>query len=74
MDNHLVQIGQAHFFQGHVDGPGGFLVGLPLRRRLAGHEQRFPWHAAGVYAFAHAPLVAVGLGRINQPVAQSLSM
>lgn len=70
VDEHLVQIRQAHFLQRLVNGAGGVLIGLVLRRHLTGHEQLLPLQAAGADALAHALLVAVGLSRIDEPVTQ----
>ena len=70
MDDDLVQVVQAHLLQGPVDGAGGVLVSFQLRRHLAGHKQRLPGRAAGADALAHASLVAVGLGGVDEPVAQ----
>ena len=70
MDDHLVQIGQSHLFQGLVDGAGGLLIGLVLGGHLAGHEELLPGEPAGADTLSHAPLVARGLGGVDEPVAQ----
>ena len=70
MDDHLIQIVKPHLLQRFVDGDCGGFVGLQLRGHLAGHEQFFARRAAGADALAHAVLVAVGLRRIDQAVAQ----
>ena len=69
MDDHLVQIGQSHLFQGLVDGAGGLLIGLVLGGHLAGHEELLPGEPAGADTLSHAPLVAIGLGGVDGPVA-----
>ena len=70
MDNHLIEIIQTHFFERLVDGAGGLIVGFQLGGNLAAHKQVLPGHAAGADTLAHASLVAIGLGGVDEPVAQ----
>ena len=68
VDDHHVDVVQPHLLQGFVNGPRRRLVGLGLRRHLAGDEQLRPGDAAGTDALAHARLVAVSLGGVNVTV------
>ena len=70
MNDHLIQIVKPHLPQCLVDGRRSVCVGLQLCGHLAGHEQLFARRAAGADALAHAALVAIGLRRVDQAVAQ----
>ena len=70
MDDHLVEVVQPHFGQRFIDRPGGGFVGFVLGSHLAADEQLLARNAAAAHSFAHAPLVAVGLSRIDESVTQ----
>ena len=70
MDDHHIQVVQAHLLQRCVDAGLGGLVGLVLGGHLGHDEQLLAGHAAAAHALAHAALVAVSLRRIKVAVAQ----
>ena len=70
MDDHHIQVVQAHLLQRCVDAGLGGLVGLVLGGHLGHDEQLLAGHAAAAHALAHAALVAISLRRIKVAIAQ----
>lgn len=70
VNDHLVKIVKPHPFQCFINGLCRRCVGFQLCRHLAGNKQLLPGSAAGAHTLANAPLIAVGLCGVDQPVAQ----
>ena len=54
----------------HLEGVTGLAPAVPFGVELGGHEQLVPGHAARAHPAAHASLVSVGVGGVDEPVAE----
>ena len=69
MQEHQIDVVGVQLAQRLLDGGGGPLVGHVGHPDLGGDEDVLPRYAAGAHGGTHALLVAVGLGGVDEPVA-----
>ena len=68
MDQHQVNVVQAHFRQRPFNGLDRLIVGFDLCRQFGGYKELLAGNAAGSNSLADAALVSIGLRCIDVPV------